>query len=179
MYHPSRTDPFTDIFLEYRPTLRRIACRILGRHRTATDDIMQDVWIRASAAAKRCEVRSYKAWLCRITFTLALNYLRKAARDPSISWHVHNEGGEFTMEPFDPSVPADRRSDHLRMFRTINRLERRIPCQIDTLRLVHLAEMTHSEAARVLGRKEGTAKSNAFKAVNHLREAMLDANLAA
>jgi RNA polymerase sigma factor (sigma-70 family) len=64
-------------FEEQRPRLRRLAQRMLGSTAEA-DDIVQDVWLRASAAGAD-DVRNFGGWLTTIVSRACLNALRSRA----------------------------------------------------------------------------------------------------
>jgi len=64
-------------FEEHRPRLRRLAQRMLGSTAEA-DDIVQDVWLRASAAGTD-DVQNFSGWLTTIASRACLNVLRSRA----------------------------------------------------------------------------------------------------
>ncbi|MFD6699573.1 MULTISPECIES: sigma-70 family RNA polymerase sigma factor [unclassified Microbacterium] len=64
-------------FEEHRPRLRRLAQRMLGSTAEA-DDIVQDVWLRASAAGAD-DVQNLGGWLTTIASRACLNVLRSRA----------------------------------------------------------------------------------------------------
>jgi len=64
-------------FEEHRPRLRRLAQRMLGSTAEA-DDIVQDVWLRASAAGTD-DVQNFGGWLTTIASRACLNVLRSRA----------------------------------------------------------------------------------------------------
>ncbi|WP_251444563.1 MULTISPECIES: sigma-70 family RNA polymerase sigma factor [unclassified Microbacterium] len=64
-------------FEEHRPRLRRLAQRMLGST-AEVDDIVQDVWLRASAAGAD-DVQNLGGWLTTIASRACLNVLRSRA----------------------------------------------------------------------------------------------------
>ena len=70
-------DSLADRFEEQRPRLRRLAQRMLGSTAEA-DDVLQDVWLRASAAGAD-DVQNFGGWLTTIASRACLNVLRSRA----------------------------------------------------------------------------------------------------
>lgn len=70
-------DSLAALFEEHRPRLRRLAQRMLGSAAEA-DDIVQDVWLRASSAGTD-EVQNVGGWLTTIASRTCLNVLRSRA----------------------------------------------------------------------------------------------------
>jgi len=64
-------------FEEHRPRLRRLAQRMLGSTAEA-DDVVQDVWLRVSAAGAE-DVQNFGGWLTTIASRACLNVLRSRA----------------------------------------------------------------------------------------------------
>ena len=86
---------FAERFEEHRPRLRRLAQRMLGSTAEA-DDIVQEVWLRASAAGAD-NVENVGGWLTTIASRACLNVLR------SRSAH-----GEIPLDDgTDPVIEAD------------------------------------------------------------------------
>ncbi|MGN8026176.1 sigma-70 family RNA polymerase sigma factor [Microbacterium sp. 22242] len=67
----------TERFEEHRPRLRRLAQRMLGST-AEVDDVVQDVWLRASAAGVE-GVENFGGWLTTIASRACLNVLRARA----------------------------------------------------------------------------------------------------
>lgn len=88
---------FALVFEEHRPRLRRIAERMLGASAEA-DDVVQDVWLRASAADTD-EVENVGGWLTTIASRTCLNVLRGRATRGEIP---------IDEEAADPVVVRDR-----------------------------------------------------------------------
>lgn len=65
---------FAVLFEQHRPRLRRLAERMLGST-AETDDVVQDVWLRASAAGTD-DVDNVGGWLTTIATRVCLNVLR-------------------------------------------------------------------------------------------------------
>jgi RNA polymerase sigma-70 factor (ECF subfamily) len=86
-------------YQDLRPYLFSIAYRMLGRASEA-EDVLQDAWLRASAAATD-DVRSPRAWLATIVTRLCLDRL-KSAREARESYV-----GQWLPEP----VPTDALPD--------------------------------------------------------------------
>ncbi|MCE4024874.1 sigma-70 family RNA polymerase sigma factor [Microbacterium sp. Au-Mic1] len=95
-------------FEEHRPRLRRLAQRMLGSTAEA-DDIVQDVWLRASAAGAD-DVQNLGGWLTTIASRACLNVLRSRASRGEIP--LDNEATSPVIETDerapDPANEAQR-----------------------------------------------------------------------
>ena len=87
---------FAERFEEHRPRLRRLAQRMLGSTAEA-DDIVQEVWLRASAAGAD-DVENVGGWLTTIASRACLNVLRSRSARGEIPLDDHGT---------DPVIQAD------------------------------------------------------------------------
>lgn len=94
----SDQNSFAVLFEEHRPRLRRLAERMLGST-AEVDDVVQDVWLRASRAGVD-EVENIGGWLTTIASRACLNVLRTRATRGEIP--LDDDG--------DPIVEADPRT---------------------------------------------------------------------
>ncbi|KJL19456.1 sigma-70 family RNA polymerase sigma factor [Microbacterium azadirachtae] len=93
-------DSLALLFEQHRPRLRRIAERMLGSA-SESDDAVQDVWLRASAAGVD-DVQNIGGWLTTITSRACLNILRARAARGEIP--LDDDGGDPVVEP-EPRTP--------------------------------------------------------------------------
>ncbi|GAB6857240.1 sigma-70 family RNA polymerase sigma factor [Microbacterium xylanilyticum] len=94
----SDQNSFAVLFEEHRPRLRRLAERMLGST-AEVDDVVQDVWLRASRAGVD-DVENIGGWLTTIASRACLNVLRTRATRGEIP--LDDDG--------DPIVEADPRT---------------------------------------------------------------------
>ncbi|MGO4678991.1 sigma-70 family RNA polymerase sigma factor [Microbacterium sp. 2MCAF23] len=87
-------------FEEHRPRLRRLAQRMLGSTAEA-DDIVQEVWLRASAAGAD-DVKNFGGWLTTIASRACLNVLRSRASRGEIPLDDERTGPVIEMEERAP-----------------------------------------------------------------------------
>lgn len=87
-------------FEEHRPRLRRLAQRMLGSTAEA-DDIVQEVWLRASAAGAD-DAKNFGGWLTTIASRACLNVLRSRASRDEIPLDDERTGPVIEMEERAP-----------------------------------------------------------------------------
>jgi RNA polymerase sigma-70 factor (ECF subfamily) len=126
---------------------------------TEADDIAQETFIRAarSLATFRGEA-SFKNWLYRIAHRVATDWARRAGR-------MNRREVELTawMEIKAQARPADYAPVHAAL--------RQLPRDWrEALALVYFDEMSHAEAAHVLGCAETTVSWRIFRAKRALRK---------
>lgn len=151
---------FDRLVAEHGPALYRTAYRMIGDRHEA-EDIVQETYRSAWMSRNGYQSgRSERAWLAAI--------LRRRVVD---RWRRHTlpgpTGGDFTPEVENRSVDpmADEFTDEMQ-----HSLER-LPMELrESLLLVVVGELTHQEAADVLGVPLGTVLSRVSRARERLRE---------
>ena len=91
-----------DIFLEHRDALLGYATSLVG-DRMRAEDVVQEAWLRFSAASDKGESKSIAqpvGYLYRIVRNLAIDLARKLSAE---AWHPSSEA----IEAFLSEVPAD------------------------------------------------------------------------
>ncbi|HTK60342.1 MAG TPA: sigma-70 family RNA polymerase sigma factor [Candidatus Baltobacteraceae bacterium] len=172
MSHQGSIDDFTSFFIAYRPRLVSVIARFFRGSRDEIEDILQDVWIKGSQAWPPRIAAHARAWLGRIAINEAINRSRRAKRSPFVAANDDTRSLDHPDPGPSPDELAMRRQSQRLVERAIGKLEERSPRQVAVMRLVHLEERTYLEAAALLDIAEGTAKSQAFKAVENLRIAL-------
>jgi RNA polymerase sigma-70 factor (ECF subfamily) len=120
---------------------------------TEADDIAQETFIRAARGLSTFRgTASFKNWLYRIAHHATINWTRRAGhrnrRDTALA---------AAMEIKAQARPADYAPVHLAL--------RQLPAEWrEAVALVFFEEMTHAEAARVLGCAETTVSWRIFRA---------------
>jgi len=144
------------------PRILGRAWRVTGR-RDLAEDVAQDVCVKLATAIRtyRGDAR-FTTWLYPIIHTTAIDGVRKAGR-------------ETPTEPDDLAVlidghgqqhPADERLAGAELWAAVRRLS---PKQRDAVLYVYGEEMSHAEAARLLGCSEATVSWHLHEARKRLK----------
>jgi RNA polymerase sigma-70 factor (ECF subfamily) len=139
------------------------------------EDLVQETYVRALAAAARFDGRNLKAWLFKILRNTFIDGYRKQRQHPT-------RGGLDTVQP-DVEGPMD--ADLLRDDLEIHQLRNVVAADIEaalmtlgedarTVILLDLEGMTEVEVAEVLGCAIGTVKSRLSRARMMLRRRLKD-----
>lgn len=152
-----------------------IALRMTGSHHDA-EEIAQDALVRAYRAlggypAERIHELRVRPWLATIVLNLCRNRARSrpAAADASLATLV-----EAGIEPAagvdtDPAGVALAGAARARLATHLAALPERYRAPVV---LRHVADLSYAELAAVLGRPEGTLKSQVHRGLALLREAI-------
>jgi RNA polymerase sigma-70 factor (ECF subfamily) len=161
--------------LAYADTLYNLA-RYLTGNSTDAEDLVQETYVRALAAAGRFEPgTNLKAWLFRILRNTFLSLARQRRSNPTV-------GGLDTVDPvIEPSagdawLRDDVELDRLRKV-VAAEIERALMSLSDDARLIILLDLeglTEAEAAAVLQCPVGTVKSRLARARYALRRQLQD-----
>jgi RNA polymerase sigma-70 factor (ECF subfamily) len=153
----------------------------LSYDRAASEDLMQETFLRVWRAAPRYEVRArFSTYLFQVAKNLWLNERAKVLRRPlKVSLDAPRDGGEEG----DGSTLAERRSgdgpapdDAALRAETGRRVRAAVDGLSEKLREVFVLaafdERPYREIGEILGIPEGTVKSRMWAAVRALREAL-------
>ena len=169
---------FERMVCEYQDRLYSFAHRLAGNPQDA-EEIAQDAFVRAYRAmktypAERIRALSLKAWLYQITLNVARNRGR-VRRHAAVSIDERNGEGRPVWEPEDaPENRPDSRFEQGRRRADIATLVAGLPERYrSALILRYMEGLRLEEVAAVLKQPLGTVKSNVHRAVNALREALL------
>ena len=158
---PDREARFAAFAATHRDRALRLAWRLVGGDAAAAEDVTQDAFLKAyRGLAHFRDEAALSTWFYRILVRQAYSYLR---------WRRVRQrfGGETPEEPPDTAAaPAPDPALRRRIADALAALPR---TQRDAFLLVHLEGFTISEAARIMGRAEGTLKSNLHRARMALR----------
>lgn len=131
------------------------------------EDLLQDVWLRAYAAAPSRKPESpVRAWLIVIALNVGRDHQRRVRRRArlrrlwSASTRTVTEASE--LESLHP---------HSRVWRAVAELP---PLQQRVLMLRIVEGLSTAETATVLERAEGTVKASLWRALQHLRGELID-----
>jgi len=156
-----------------------IALRVLGNPHDA-EEVTQDALVRAYRAlatydaARICELR-LRPWLATIVLNLCRNRARRAVlRTTSMAPYLE-AGWEPVAEASDePAVVAARRAAADRLAALLAALPDRYRIPVV---LRHVDDLSYAELAEVLGRPEGTLKSQVHRGLALLRTSLTAADL--
>ncbi len=161
-------DAFGQLVERHYDFIHRVAWRWAG-NRTDAEDIAQDVCVRLGKA-----IRSYRGgsafttWLYTMTLNAARDLKRKAVRDSAKSEafgvHALVSGGE-AYEPMAED-PAER------LWAAVRTLPDK---QREAVLLVYGEEMSHGQAADVMGCAEATVSWHVHEAKKRLKQMMRSA----
>jgi RNA polymerase sigma-70 factor (TIGR02957 family) len=152
------------IFEEHRDLLFSVAYRMLGSAADA-EDIVQDAWLRWSAA-DHAKVADPKAYLIRIVTNTAIDRLRSArARRESYV-------GPWLPEPIltSPDVAEDVELAESVSLAMLVVLETLSPLERAVFVLREVFEMSHAEIASALDRTEASVRQTAVRARRRVAE---------
>lgn len=153
-------EAFDRLVTRYQRDIYRLCYRYVNQHEDASD-LAQEVFVRAWRAIGRFRGDSaVSTWLYRIAVNACLNH--RAVRRPQIA-----EVPEALPDPRPGALSGIVSEEQARRVRdAVGRLPEK---QRATLILKVYQELSHEEAAAVLGCSVGTVKSNLFHALANLR----------
>ena len=156
---------FNRLVADHGPALYRLAYRMLGDRHEA-EDIVQDTYRSAWKSRRLFQSgRGERAWLAAILRRRVADRWRR--RGPALRLAVDAQP-ELGQAPDDPL--RNEYTDEMQQ--ALNRLPDELR---ETLLLVVVAELTHQEAADLLGIPLGTVLSRVSRARRRLREYLLAA----
>jgi RNA polymerase sigma-70 factor (ECF subfamily) len=140
----------------------RVAYSVV-RHQQDAEDVAQEAFARAYRRFGQLRERdAFRAWLVRMTWRLALDFVRRdrrrLAREEAASPPVSTAGHE------DDAIKAQRSA---RLWQAIDALPEKLRLVVV---LVSIEEQSVREAAALLDVPEGTVKSRLFDARQKLKE---------
>jgi len=155
---------FERLLVESSTLAFRVAYGVL-RQREDAEDVAQEAFIKAHRNFRRLRDRaSFRAWLVRLTWRLALDRQRTNRRRV----HRDTEHGRLapTASSADPAI-INERAEHV--WRAIDELPEKL-----RLALVLSGIEGHDirEISRLLGLPEGTVKSRLFHARERMKESL-------
>jgi RNA polymerase sigma-70 factor (ECF subfamily) len=162
----SSPDAFAELYDRTQPSVYRFALSLAGTH-SGAEDLTAEAYRRALSNLHRYEDRGlpFVAWLCTIVRNLARDKGRKAGREVPLM--DHDRPVEAPL--LDGIVHAERRT-------AVQSAVARLPAvqrEVVVLRFGH--ERSCREIADQLGKTEAAVKQLTYRAVNRLRELLVEA----
>jgi RNA polymerase sigma-70 factor (ECF subfamily) len=140
-------DAFRRLYRRHTPALYLLALRLLGPYSTAADDVVQEIWVRASRSLGQFEwTSSLRTWLCGIVVNRCREVRRSGGRREAAlaAWAlIQTPASGWTSESFAVERAVAGLADDLR----------------DVLVLHDVHGYTHREIGTMLGISAGTSKS--------------------
>ena len=152
------TEAFDALVRHHYDRVYRCAFRFC-RCQADAEDVAQEVFCRVAAKLHLFDRRSaFATWLYRITVNVAKDLLRKKSRHVAVPY----ENGNHGTEPGEDNPGAGKA-----VLAAIARLPDKLR---ETMVLVYGEELSHREAAKVLGCAETTVSWRIFKAKQQLKK---------
>lgn len=141
----------------YRFTVARV------RESADAEDLTQEVFLKMvdGLPAFRWQGAPFAAWLFRIARNVVIDFVRRRTREQAISAKELPLPAAADMES-----ELERQTSRDELVQAMRRLT---AAQQEVLALRFAAELSVSETARALGKREGTVKATQFQAVQALR----------
>jgi len=143
-------EAFQTLFDRCQPWVFGLCYRYLGNHHDA-EDVVQEVFIKFARALPSFRgTAKLRTWLYRIVLTTAVDFARASGRRPTASAEVLDDlvsPADHTVESADWIVAA---------LQTLSKQQRQ------AILLVYYQDLSHAEAAKVLGCAETTISWRIF-----------------
>jgi RNA polymerase sigma-70 factor (ECF subfamily) len=162
---PLNTLAFQRLVDEHSVALYRVAFRMLGDRHEAEDMVQETYRCAWKSRAAFEEGRGDRAWLVSILRRRIIDRWRKTSQPRPVDQSTSLDSSVPGVDPF-----ATEYTDEMQA--ALNQLP---PELRETLLLVVVAELTHQEAADLLGIPLGTVLSRVSRARTRLREQLLAA----
>jgi len=158
---------FAQLYEKHFDRIYRYLYLRLG-NKAETEDLTQDVFIRALEAIDSYKWRNsqFAAWRYRIAHNQMIDYFRKHGKVEKVPLEDDN----MLAGKSDPAFAAENELEIERMIDGINRLT---PAQRDVISLRFGAQLSITEAARTLGKNEGTVKALQYNGILALKKMLL------
>ncbi len=159
------------IVRRWQPVLSRYLRRLLGQSAEATDDVLQDVFIKVYVNLNDYDTaRPFGPWIYRIARNEALSFMRKRKAEPPL---VTGEDAQLIIERLSDGVDVQETAERLRIEENvraaINQLDLRYR---DVLVLRFLEEKGYDEIAEIMHVPSGTVATLINRGTKQLRSAL-------
>ena len=153
-------DAFAALIEDHYDAIYRTAWRWSG-HRDDAEDIAQEVCVKVGQAIARFDGRSaFSSWVYRITLNAVRDWQRAGRRRGRYA----DAYAEIT--PADQQPDQEASATNSQLWDAVRRLPDK---QRDAVLLVYAEELSHAEAAEIMGIKEATISFHVHEARKTLR----------
>lgn len=151
---------FAELIAAQYERIYRTAWRWCG-HRQDAEDIAQDVCVKIGQAIGGFDGRSaFSSWVYRITLNAVRDWQRAGARRGRYA-EAYAE-----ISPSEHAADQEEAATNRQMWTAVRGLPEK---QRDAVLLVYAEELSHAEAAAIMGIKEATVSFHVFEARKTLR----------
>ncbi|MCE9581277.1 MAG: RNA polymerase sigma factor [Planctomycetes bacterium] len=146
-----------------------IAYQVLGDSNGAAD-VAQETFLKVHRRLETLEDPTrFRAWLCGIARTTAIDWMRKRSRMQSLE-KMNADG----MEPAAPS-PKEGSLEQEEMYAKVLRVVNGLPkVYRESMLMKHLERLSYAEIAKKLGVSEATVESRLYRAKLMLKDALAE-----
>ena len=164
------TAAFGELVRLHQALALRVAYLVVRDHAEAAD-VTQDAFIKAYRSIGRFRAGSpLRPWLMRIVRNEALNKVRADRRRRSLELRVSSNPVSGEAAP-SPETDAIARDEQLQLLRRVDELPNKYR---DVIAYRYLLGMSERETATALGLPPGTVKSRSARALEKLRNVVVE-----
>ena len=163
-------DAFAQLYERHFKGIYRYIYLRLGNQFEA-EDLTQEVFVKALEAISSYKWRDlpFASWLYRIAHNRVIDHVRKQSKVEKVPL----EDDMTLISESNPALAAER---ELEIEELISNIEKLSPAQREVISLRFGAELSVAEAAKALGKNEGTVKALQYNGIAALRKMMLTDN---
>ena len=164
---------YATIVVRYKHDLARYVRRLLGRKFQATEDVLQDIFIKAYINLNDYDMsRAFSPWIYRIAHNEAISHLRKGNAEPPT---VAGEDAQLILDRIagddDPSARWMQRRTAGEIQRALDVLDRRYR---EVIVLRFLEDKSYDDIADILQLPLGTVATYIRRGLKLLKEPLRD-----
>jgi RNA polymerase sigma-70 factor (ECF subfamily) len=161
------------IVVQYKHDLGRYVRRLLGRQVQATEDVLQEIFIKAYINLNDYDSsRPFSPWIYRIAHNEAINHLRKRNAEPPT---VAGEDAQLILDRIaGTDDPAASWMQHRTAVEVQKALEGLAPRYRDVLVLRFLEDKTYDDIADILQLPPGTVATYINRGLKQLKAPLQD-----
>lgn len=167
--HDDRT-AFAHLVCRHQGRVRAVLCRLTGGHQALADELAQDTFLRAyhALAEFRGESR-FRTWLYRIAYNVFLQHHRRGSQRLEALRQSVEEDDDETLHGSDGGAQSAGLELNLDLQHALDQLS---DDEREAIIHCYFADLSHSEAAEVLGWPLGTVKTHVLRAKAKLKTSL-------